>query len=540
MKTKEKKYLGKRFLLGAMVFGLLVSCTDLEVELEDSVAVNSEELGFTGVADPSAFTDNMFNSLRGFIGDQANTFALSEVTTDAALIPTRGGDWGDNGLWRQLHQHNWNADHPFFATVFSQWNNLHFQASQVLDPLSGADVATQANASFLRGLGLFMALDNFRQVPFREPSQADTEDPSVLQPSETLAIIEADLAFAIDNLPTNAPGGNTLRPGKAAARYLLAKVLLNKHVYLETTPDAGDMNSVVSLVDAIEGDGFGLETGYFDIFREASDNETIWHIDTAAGNRIWNGLHYNQAPEIAGGGWNGFSTLAEYYDLFEGPSDSNFLGDGQEERRGYVPTEGTPFSGDAGTSESGSFPGFESGSNVGFGFLIGQQYEIDGTPLTNRQGGPLVFARDFVDGNGTPNLINNSETTGIRTMKYNPRYGGFANHVIFFRYSDAHLMKAEAQFRGGAGDASATFNELRLVRGVAPVGAVAEQDLIDERGRELYMELWRRNDLVRFGQYTDAWEFKVPNAVDNPIRNIFPIPAPQLIANPNITQNPGY
>ena len=263
---------------------------------------------------------------------------------------------------------------------------------------------------------------------------------------------------------------------------------------------------------------------------------------------MWNGLHYNQGPEISGsGGWNGFSTLAEYYDLFEGDANTNVLGSGQEERRGYVPTIGTEVITDGsipqdfpnGNSPSQVDSNFAAGSNIGFGFLIGQQYEVDGTPLTDRQGNPLNFGRDFVDGNGTPNIINNDENTGIRIMKYNPRYGGFVNHQPFFRFADAHLMRAEARFRSG-GDATADINELRVIRGATPVGAADAQVILDERGRELYQEQWRRQDLIRFGQYTRDWFAKDPSAINNSDMEIFPIPTAQLVANPNLVQNPGY
>ena len=94
-------------------------------------------------------------------------------------------------------------------------------------------------------------------------------------------------------------------------------------------------------------------------------------------------------------------------------------------------------------------------------------------------------------------------------------------------------------FRSGQ-DATAMVNELRTIRGANPLGSVSEQDLIDERGRELYMEFWRRNDLIRFGQYTRDWEFKDASAIGNPDKTLFPIPASQVILNPNLVQNPGY
>jgi len=260
----------------------------------------------------------------------------------------------------------------------------------------------------------------------------------------------------------------------------------------------------------------------------------MW-VRAAVGNRIFNGLHYNSTG-ISGGGWNGFSTLAEFYDMFEGAGDSNrgeLDGtplDGQEERRGWVPSAGTPFSGAAGTSDNG---GFEDGSNVGLGFLIGQQYALDGTPLNDRPGNPLVFTKAF------PGLVGNNERTGVRVQKYAARYGAFDDHQILFRYSDAHLMKAEAMMRSG-GDPTAMVNELRVLRGAAPIGAVSEADLLAERGRELYVEFVRRTDMIRFGQFTRDWEFKDAGAIGDANRSVFPIPTNALLSNPNLVQNPGY
>ena len=90
------------------------------------------------------------------------------------------------------------------------------------------------------------------------------------------------------------------------------------------------------------------------------------------------------------------------------------------------------------------------------------------------------------------------------------------------------------------GDPTAMINELRTIRGAAPLGTVSEQDLLDERARELYTEGWRRNDLIRFGQYTKDWDFKEDDAVGDVNRQLFPIPNAQLILNPNLVQNPGY
>jgi len=527
------------FLTLASVIGL-TSCTNLEIEETDSIITE----GFQGLADPSSAIDGLYSSVGGQYGDQGGFFAMQEVTTDAALIPTRGTDWGDNGLWRVLHQHAWNGEHAFIGAVWNSFNANQLVASQILDARSNPSAQNIGDASFLRAWSMWVILDNFGQVPFRDTELPSSALPEIITGQAAVDFILADLDQAIANLPTvGAQGAGLGRGSKAAARYLKAKVLLNKHIYIGGSPDSGDMAQVVSLVDQIAADGFGLQAGYFDLFRDLPDNETIWSLSAlATGNRIFNGLHYNSTP-LQGGGWNGFATLAEYYDLYEGDANSNRVDltgaplDGQEERRGGVPPAGEPFTGEPGTTDNG---GLVAGSNVGFGYLVGQQYALDGTALTDRAGAPLTFKRDFVDGTGAPSFINNDETTGIRVMKYNPRYGGGqVSHEIIFRYSDAHLMKAEAMLRSG-GDPTAMVNELRVLRGATPLGTVGEQQLLDERGRELYQEVWRRNDMIRFGDYNRDWLFKEATSIGNSQWNLFPIPPTQLLANPNLVQNPGY
>ncbi len=531
------------FLTLAGVIGL-TSCTNLEIEETDSIITE----GFQGLADASSAVDGLYNNILNAQQSQENIFALSEVTTDAALIPTRGTDWGDNGLWRVLHQHAWSSEHNFIGQVWNGFNANQLIASQILDSRSNPSAANIGDASFLRAYSMWIVLDNFGQIPFRDVTLPSSTLPEVIAGQVALDFILADIDQAIANLPTTAAGaGETLnRASKAAARYLKAKVLLNKHIYLGGSPDPGDMAQVISLVDQIAADGFALQAGFFNLFRNPEDaggnNETIWSSNAGTQWKVFNGLHYNSTG-VQGGGWNGFSTLAEYYDLYQGDPNFNRLDasgnpiDDQEERRGGVPPAGKPYAGVAGTTDNG---GLEDGSNVGFGYLIGQQYSLTGAALTDRAGNPLTFKRDFLDGSGASNFINNDETTGIRVMKYGARYSaGNAGNVVLFRYADAHLMKAEAMMRSG-GDPTAMVNELRVLRQADPIGSVGEQDLLDERARELYQEQWRRNDLIRFGQYTRDWLFKESDAIGNTARNLFPIPAAQLLANPNLVQNPGY
>ncbi|MEH6745427.1 MAG: RagB/SusD family nutrient uptake outer membrane protein [Maribacter arcticus] len=523
-----------------------VSCTDLEIEETDSFITD----GFQGLENPTSALEALYGDVRGQLSDQANTYALAEVTTDAQIIPTRGADWGDNGRWRKLHQHEWGLEDSDVITPFEQWNKNQLSASQILDDRSNSPEDVKLEARFLRAYAMWWILDLYGQVPFRDTTTPSTDLPVIYSGAEAVQFIIADLDICISGLPTRAAnsGDELKRPGKSAARFLKAKILLNKHVYENQlaggggSPAAADMAQVISLVDQIAADGHDLQAGYFDIFKSTADSETIWFTESNVQNVIYAPMHLNQYGLGGGGGWNGFSTLSEYYDLFEGDANSNRVEtdltalDDQEERRGGVPSEGIAFSSRPGTINA---EGYEFGSNVGFGFLINQQYDLDGTKLADRQGNDLVFGRDFVDGTGAKNLINNSERTGIRILKYNPRFGENTLHKIQFRYADAYLMKAEAMLRS-TGDPTNMVNTLRVLRDATPLGTVTESDILDERARELFTEGYRRNDLIRFGQYLRGWEFKGDTEIGNSKRLLFPIPLPQLLANPSLVQNPGY
>ena len=81
-------------------------------------------------------------------------------------------------------------------------------------------------------------------------------------------------------------------------------------------------------------------------------------------------------------------------------------------------------------------------------------------------------------------------------------------------------------------------NMVRQRAGVPDFTDLNDDNLLAERGRELFYENWRRGDLIRFGKYNDEWDFKPVDPSDHV--NIFPIPSNQINANPNLTQNAGY
>lgn len=523
MKIMFNKQLIKIGFLSLTAGVFLAACTDLEIKETDSIISDGGGDGFSGVENVEGSITNLYNALRGHLEGQDNLFALQEVSTDEMLVPTRGTDWGDNGIWRTLHQHTWSPSHNYVLSVWNQMNQNAFLATEIIDDRSSPSTQQKAEAQFLRAYAMYQVMDLYGQVPFREPDEGPEIEPRVLSRAEAFDFIMADVDGAIAGLPSSGPNNaNTNTATKEAAQFLKARLLLNKFVYVGAAgPEAADMDAVIGLVTEITNAGYGLQEGYFDIFKEDQDTETIWWMASGVGNRIWNGMHYNiVAPDNTGGGWNGFSTLAEFYDLFEGASNTNNVGDGQEERRGWVP--------DATNADA-------SNLGIGYGFLIGQQYDTNGAKLQDRAKNDLVFTKDF------PGLVGNNERTGIRTIKYHPVNGSFTGHQIIFRYADAYLMWAEALvWKGADAEAIALVDNLRVLRKAAPLGSISTQIMLDERGRELWIEFVRRTDMIRLGGFVKDWEFKDPTSVGDETKKLYPIPSNAILSNTNLVQNPGY
>lgn len=482
-------------------------CTDLKVDYTDSVYTPITGNTFAGNAND--LLASAYNDMNAF-SDQANIYSLYEHTSDEMIPPTRGTDWGDNGIWRTLHAHTWDATHAYISNSWNQLNGRVFKCNQVLASTNPAPTTEQiAEAKFLRAFYMFHVMDLWGKVPFREVGEGVDVDPRVLSRSEAFDFIEKDLTEALPNLPVIGPGGDATKASKAAANTLLARLHLNKAVYKSTNPagpytfDDGDMTKVIQYCDAVLADGFTLESDYFDNFKAGASKEIILTANGNGGspqNRVYMTLHYDNNPS----GWNGFATLADFYAKFE---------DGDQRKGKDGARDGTPFQG------------------VGYGFLVGQQYKDDGTQVINsRTGQPLAFTPDVP-------LAGANTAQGIRVMKYHEgEYGKY----IFFRLGDVVTMKAEAQLRSGdAPGALATVNALRAVRAptLAPLGSLDLAGMLDERGREMYWEGVRRTDQVRFGTWSNTWESKTST---DPTRVLYPIPQQALDSNPNLQQNDGY
>jgi hypothetical protein len=534
-----------------LVMVTAVGCTKLDQNL-NSTLTNSQAANALGANGTALLLQTAYNDVGNPYSDPGNIFALEEVTADECLVPTRAADWDDNGKWRALHQHTWTVDGV--DVILSQYNSLNkinFDATNVL--AFNPSQSQAAEARFLRALALYQLLDLYGQYPFRNPGDNLLNAPKVYTGDSAVSFIISELTTILPQLSANNP---ISQANPDAVKTLLMKCYLNRGAFLHreapTFADA-DMQQVITLGNQIINSGkYSYSANYFDNFspNNSTSKEGIFACPNTSGvsvnntgihNRWWSTLHYNQyTPRNPQSGWNGFSTVADFYNTFGVTA---------------APTQ-TPKDTLLDTRLGGRFyKGSTDVSGVRPGLLIGQQYNEKGEALKDRKGNLLSF-----DPKISPDLKetgNNLEITGIRAVKYVPDYSGnganysgtSGNWLMLFRYPDVVLMVAEAKMRAAAPDnagALALVNGLRTARGATPLAAMTLANpanvydpatLLSERGRELYWEVVRRTDLIRFGVFTKPWAYKT---TDNAKYLVFPIPTQALAANPNLRQNEGY
>jgi len=492
------------------------ACTDLDSEIFDQAeasrfpATEAELLSTVGAT---------YAELRGFFDPP---LVLLEATTDELVVPTRGPDWYDNAAWQLMAKHEWTPVSPGQINGSWEWAyRVIANANINLTSLGASELEIEGKESIiaevrmLRAFAYFWLLDMYGNVPIVTETTPPGNPPQS-QRAEVFQFVEQEILAALPNLQA----GNGLnlygRFTKGAAHTLLAKLYLNAEVYTGTPR----WQDVVAYTDSVINSpvgytlyGVGSPGNFLDLFAVDNGNNpstwvenifTIPYDRTLAGgmNPQMRTLHYAQGAVygLNTNPWNGFATRAEFYNLFT-----------DEDQRKNM-------------------------------WLVG--------PQLNNQGEVITFT-DAVD-NRNKQLIFTPQITslerafaneGVRSVKYevqrNNNRTDQDNDFVVFRFADVLLMKAEALLRlGNSGEALTLVNQVRARAGASPLNSLTLDSLLEERGREFAWEGWRRNDLIRFGKYTqDTWEFKTNT---QSFRALFPIPAQQLANNPNLTQNPGY
>jgi starch-binding outer membrane protein, SusD/RagB family len=506
-KTMKNNNIIKSILFtSALLLG--ISCTNLDEEILDGY---NSDLRSGGTVNSTSLLQSAYEDLRNF-QEMGQMFTMDEMSADGLVGPTRGGDWDDNAKWRQFHVHSWGSDN---SEIIYAWNNLLGSVHKCnLVAWNSTDPEQVKQARFLRAFNYYKVIDLFGQAPYRERGSNIEDNPKSWSRPEATAFVIKELEDIISSLPPRVADQPNI-VNSDAGHFLLAKLYLNKAVFNAANPagpytfDPADMNKVVQHVDAINS---SLTSDYWDNFAPTNNTspELLFvskNVLGTSGNiqsRWRMSMHYNQTPS----GWNGFASLAEYYNRF----------DATDKRRNKTS------------------PAIIANLGNPIGFQQGQMYAPGGTTaLKDRNGAPLFYTSQVKMITGGETL----ETAGIRTQKYEPdmqNLGAPANDYVLMRYSDALLMKAEAIVRGASGDATAIMTQITNRAGITALAATLDNIYL-ERGRELWYEGWRRNDMIRFGKFLAPRELKPYTSNSKYV--LYPLPADALF-NPNFKQNPGY
>jgi len=488
-----KKYIFRVLSVGVFASLALSSCTDLTEPVYDSIPADQFLKTDAQIA---AALGPAYGGLRGITWDWFNP---SEASSDELIVPTRGGDWFDGGDWLAYSRHTWTPQH---GPINGMWGFIFGNISQVnqLIPVVAANQKAVDELRAVRAIYYFMAVDAFGNVPIVTDNKSSA---ATKTRAEVYAFIVSELTAAIPNLSS---GKSYSRMTQDAAKALLAKVYLNAGVYSGTAQWQKAYDTADQVIKSSNGWSLSSSTLSNFVVQNQGSNENIFSIPfdsfKAGGmNFHMRTLHYanQQTYGLGNSPWNGFCTLADFYNSFE------------------------------------------SGDLRGAMWIKGQQYASSGAKLKDAKGADLAFVADWEKDQMT-DADAVFQVAGIRSQKYeiqknNPN-GDQSNDYVFLRLADVILMRAEAAFRlGNTAQALTDINAIRTRSGVAALTAVTADAILAERGRELAWEGWRRNDMIRFGKFSTARKFM---AVTDKTRELFPIPQPRRDANPLLTQNPGY
>ncbi|KAA0127537.1 RagB/SusD family nutrient uptake outer membrane protein [Chryseobacterium sp. SN22] len=586
----KSKFLNINILVLSVAAFALVGCTNLDEKVIDEV------LG-AEVADPEAALAAAYSQLgEGTFVDHGGVFALQEYSTDEAILPTRGSDWGDGGKWRAMHEFTWDANND---VVKNTWNQLNFGITKSLTAIASATKSTGANkALFLaeaKGLLAFYTyttIDLFGQAPYRDPENINA--PIQIRKAETtidalITEVEGLIPNLADIKTQNTHAGRFTRQ---AAYALLADMYLNRAVlknktgskfnFTEQAINGGgtDMDKVIQYSGLLINNSlFSLESNYFHNFD--IDNDTskemiftvvqkkIANSDKGSDNDLaYMSMERIQKPSPDNRGTNASCVTPEFYYSWDGNhNDPRF-------QRSYQYSDGTWFRNDGTDVSVPSTSKVEGTGKPWFhfnrGLQVGQQYgpKIVNGNFDMTADGRIKVYKLFTEKNTTLaadftpdlNFDNPSEAVftqaqinrGVRNFKFefDPGYGNNGTSgvdVPLYRLGTIYMMRAEAYFRSG--NVTAALNDVNMLRtsrtndalkGNAAGVALASLDantLFKESGYELYWELYRRKAMIRFEKFDLAGTAK---PVSQPYRRIFPIPQATIDASKDFTQNPGY
>ena len=516
----------------------------------------------------------------GIYGGTDAIHCLQEFTSDEAILPGRQGDWVDGGKWQNFFLHNFASS---VDTYNNNWKNIYKIIGQCngsidqLTPLLTDHPDYKAYVSELRALRAiyyYYAMDLFGQVPVVTSSTQSIKDVKQSNRSEVFDFVVKELTEVLPELAPDQSQKTCKYYGRITqpiAYMCLAKCALNAPVYktdataidsykafvgddkskackasetlganvtamgknIMMTVDGTSRNcweTVKYCVDKIAGLGYSLSPNYADNFvtQNQNSNENIFvrpNDDKTYKITDYNlirSVHYNHASAAGFNGWNGACGTVQAMKVM-----------------GYKESDEDP--------------------RLRLNYWVEQEYtQQTGKIVDDGVGGPLTYKPlavkvDF-DNNADKHDV---KCAGARFKKYEydptaAAQGQYNNDLVIWRYGDAVLMKAEAEYRlGNTADALTLVNQIRSRAHATARTSLTLNDILNERMIELAWEGVRRQDQIRFCTFTQPTADRYPNVWHNASAGdynddtqgytcVYPIPYEVLNLNRNLHQNPGY
>lgn len=558
-----------RYFISAALLALTtVGCSDLDVDIKSQYTEYPDsEIAL------SARINNAYYAFRGALGRRYDE--LISCNSDEYTAVSFDGDYLNGRDMSNISLHMVNADAS--NSQLAVYNDIQagiVNCNQLLMDLGeGEDQASlTAPLRAVRAFYTFLLMDNWGDTPIIDYKVVDNNSAIERSPrAEVAKWIETELLAVRDNCPSEVSESTYGTPTCWMVDALLAKLYINWNVYTQdvtssswssTTPNE-KLNDCIAACDrVIKSQLFNLNDGYKEKFmytNGAQIKDFIYAMPydavtaqgmTYARFRTWrrgqndNGFYSIEMTNSVGGN---MTLTPEFVELFCLPGDDR----------------NTVIVGNTGENiDEESFDVYQYDNATGMPTNVRNTYKGD---LVTFSKSISLATGSYTDNSGnviirTPDADLNCGATltgwtqGYRSIKFFPDINDYNvysrnqdNDVPIFRYADIILMKCEAIVRGGTATLGDTpqslFNQIRTYVHAPELNHDPDlQEILDERGREFLNEHWRRNDLIRFGDFERDWGFKYdynPDAA-NPQYRLLPLARDVLNANANWTQNEGY
>ena len=323
----------------------LTSCSLNETprsELPEDVAYTSKETLYINTVATLYNYIGGYEEGQGLQGAIRGVYDLQTFGSDEAMIPLRGVDWYDGGLWQDMYKHSWIAGHDLVKNSWLYLYKVITLCNRSLETLETyKDLAGQENyqnwtaeVRTFRAMYYWYLIDLFGDVPLVTNSSVSMNEVKREKRAEVFKFCENELLSVVYFLSAE----NSTREGDYYGRitqpvvyFILAKLMLESEVYTGVPR----WDDCILYCDELEFLNYRLEQIYqsnFIVYNQYS-SENIFTIPMDKNlfsnqqQNIMRSLHYRHVAAYGYGGENGACATLKTLQVFNYPDgpDPPFL-----------------------------------------------------------------------------------------------------------------------------------------------------------------------------------------------------------------------